>query len=600
MNDPINSLNVSDEAKKRIFEWTNPPYDEECINEIKSLVENKAESELQDRFYTDLDFGTGGLRGVLGFGTNRMNIYTVKKATQGLCNYINTQVKENPSIAVAYDSRNYSREFAQTVAQVAAGNGIKCYLFESMRPTPVLSFAILHLKASSGVVITASHNPPEYNGYKAYWSDGVQVTSPHDKAIIQEAKNVKSINNVKTLDMDDVKEKGLCEIIGTQMDRKYLDAIGKLVINPEAIKQTKDDVKIVYTSLHGAGIKLIPQAFAQAGFNEPVMVDEQIIPDGNFPTVNYPNPEEKEALTLAIKKAEETGAELVLATDPDADRMGAVYRDNEGNYILLNGNEIGSIMTYYILSELKKKDRLPQNGAIVKTIVTTDLQNKIAESFNIKVFEVLTGFKHIGSIIHKCLQDNSYRFLYGGEESYGYLNGDHARDKDGVSACILMAEICHFLKARKQTLGDYLVEIYAKNGYYKESLISIVRKGEQGVKQISSLMGYFRKNLPVEINQKKIIKIHDCLEGYSFYTDNPGEKTPLDLPKSNVLQFYLEDGSKISMRPSGTEPKVKFYFSCTLPVSTHSTFSKKDVLDNLKNYEDSFIKMINEVLDTFS
>ena len=485
-----------------------------------------------------------------------------------------------------------------TVAQVAAGNGIKCYLFESMRPTPVLSFAILKLRASSGVVITASHNPPEYNGYKAYWSDGVQVTSPHDKAIIQEAKNVKSINDVRTMDADKAKEKGLLEIISSRLDQEYLDTIQKFVINPEIIKQTKDQMKIVYTSLHGSGIKLIPQAFAQAGFNEPIMVEEQIIPDGNFPTVNYPNPEEKEALTLAIKKAEETGADLVLATDPDADRMGAVYLDEKNNYVLLNGNEIGSIMMYYILSELDKKGRLPENGAIVKTIVTTDLQNKIAESFQVKVFEVLTGFKHIGSIIHKCLKDNSFQFLYGGEESFGYLNGDHARDKDGVSACLLMAEICHFLKAKNQTLADYLEEIYTKNGYYKESLISIVRKGEQGVKQISGLMSHFRKNLPVEINHKKIIKIHDCLEGHSFYTDKPGKKISLDLPKSDVLQFYLEDGSKISMRPSGTEPKVKFYFSCTLPHSSRKNLSKQDVIDNLKNYEDVFIKMVNTVLDT--
>ncbi len=420
-------MNLSKEIQAKIKEWTNPPYKDDCINEIKNLAEKNNEKELIDRFGAELDFGTGGIRGIIGYGTNRMNIYIIAKCTQGLADYVLKSKEKDPKAVIAYDSRLFSFEFAKKAAAVLAGNGIKTYIFKELRPTPELSFAIRYLKCTTGIVITASHNPKEYNGYKAYWNDGAQLITPHDKGVIDEVRKIISLDQVKEDDFNKLLDKKMIEWIGEEIDDVFIDEILKLSINKDVLAKSK--IKIVYTPLHGTGGTLIPKAIKKLGLPEPVYVDEQMKPDSDFSTVKFPNPEEKEALSLAIKKAEKTNADIVIATDPDADRMGVVVKDKNNNFIILNGNQIGVILEYYIFKEMKLKGTLPSNAALVKTIVTTYLQNIIAKDFDVKVFDVLTGFKFIGGKIRQFEEDNNYTFVFGTEESYGYLTGTHARDR---------------------------------------------------------------------------------------------------------------------------------------------------------------------------
>lgn len=548
-------MNLPADVLKRIEEWTSSPYNEECINEIKELVKQKNEKELLDRFGMELDFGTGGIRGIIGYGTNRMNVYIIAKCTQGLANYVLKSNIKDPKAVIAYDSRRYSYEFAKKSAQILASNGIKTYIFKRLRPTPELSYAIRKLKCTTGIVITASHNPKEYNGYKVYWQDGGQLVAPQDKEVIEEVRKIKSLAQIIEKDFNKLESEKMIEWIDNEVDDAFIDEILKL-INKEYIRNT--DLKIVYTPLHGTGGEIIPKAIHKIGLqNNMIYVEEQLKPDSEFPTVNYPNPEEKEALTLAIEKAKKTNADLVIATDPDADRMGVVVKDRDGNYIILDGNQIGCLLEYYIITQRSKNGRLPKNAAIVKTIVTTNLQNRIAEAFGVKVFDVLTGFKYIAEKIKNFEVDNDYEFIFGNEESYGYLVGTHARDKDSISATLMFIEMAYYLKNNGKTVIDLLNEIYEKFGFFKEKQISRYIKGVEGVNKINKIMEYFREIKMEKINDIKIIKKIDYL--VENIPDSKNSK--YILPKSNVIQYFLEDQSVITLRPSGTEPKIKFYFS---------------------------------------
>ena len=573
---------LNPEILTKIKEWTNPPYDEHCINEIKLLLSKGNEKELIERFGAELDFGTGGIRGIIGFGTNRMNIYTVAKATQGLANYILKNNIKNPKAVIAYDSRLYSKEFAIKTATILASNNIKTYIFKELRPTPELSYAIRYLKCTTGVVITASHNPKEYNGYKVYWDDGAQIISPQDNGIIEETRKIKDIKQVKDHGFDILVSKNMIEFICEEIDEAFINDIIKLSINKDKISES--NIKIVYTPLHGTGITLMPKALKKLGLQEPIYVEEQILPDPNFSTVVYPNPEEKEALALAIEKAKKTDADIVIATDPDADRMGIVVKNNKGEYEFITGNQIGAILEYYILKEKKALNILPKNGAIVKTIVTTSLQDEIAKDFNIENFNVLTGFKFIGEKIKHFETDANYEFLYGTEESYGYLTGTHARDKDSISAALMIAECCAYLKIQNKSITDFLDEIYNKYGFYKDDMVSKYFKGIEGKDIILKIMEYFRKN---KIDNFGNIPVFD-LKDYK-YQDIPDAKgSKYILPKSNVIQFFLADGSKITLRPSGTEPKIKFYFST-------KGKNKKEIEEKVKLLKDDFLKIIDKI-----
>ena len=544
---------LNEEILKKIEEWTNQPYGKECIDEIKSLQTN--EDELRERFAMDLDFGTGGMRGIIRNGTNGMNIYVIAKTTQGLANYIKKVGIKNPKASIAYDSRKFSKEFATEAAIVLASNGIKTYLFKELRPTPELSFAVRHLGCTTGIVVTASHNPKEYNGYKVYWDDGAQVVAPHDKGIIEEVKKVKKLTEVKKDDFDKLIENKMIEIIGEEIDEAFINEILKLAINKDAI--TKSKVKIVFTPLHGTGVTLVPKALKKLGFNDVIYVDEQMVSDPNFSTVKSPNPEEKETLNMGIQKAKETNADILIATDPDADRMGIVAKDKNGGYVILSGNQIGSILEYYVLSAKQKNNSLPKNGAVVKTIVTTNLQDDIAKSFDVKIFNMLTGFKFIGQKMREFDNDKNYTYLFGGEESYGYLTGTHARDKDAICATLMIAECCAYLKNNGLTLVDYLEEIFTKYGYYDEQTISEGVKGLKGIEIIKKIMEHFRKNKLTSLSGIKVVKSIDYLN--EKVPDAEGSN--YILAPSDVIQFFMEDGSKITLRPSGTEPKIKFYFS---------------------------------------
>ncbi|OHD12533.1 MAG: hypothetical protein A2086_09630 [Spirochaetes bacterium GWD1_27_9] len=544
---------LNEEILKKIEEWTNQPYGKECIDEIKSLQTN--EDELRERFAMDLDFGTGGMRGIIRNGTNGMNIYVIAKTTQGLANYIKKVGIKNPKASIAYDSRKFSKEFATEAAIVLASNGIKTYLFKELRPTPELSFAVRHLGCTTGIVVTASHNPKEYNGYKVYWDDGAQVVAPHDKGIIEEVKKVKKLTEVKKDDFDKLIENKMIEIIGEEIDEAFINEILKLAINKDAI--TKSKVKIVFTPLHGTGVTLVPKALKKLGFNDVIYVDEQMVSDPNFSTVKSPNPEEKETLNMGIQKAKETNADILIATDPDADRMGIVAKNKNGEYVILSGNQIGSILEYYVLSAKQKNNSLPKNGAVVKTIVTTNLQDDIAKSFDVKIFNMLTGFKFIGQKMREFDNDKNYTYLFGGEESYGYLTGTHARDKDAICATLMIAECCAYLKNNGLTLVDYLEEIFTKYGYYDEQTISEGVKGLKGIEIIKKIMEHFRKNKLTSLSGIKVVKSIDYLN--EKVPDAEGSN--YILAPSDVIQFFMEDGSKITLRPSGTEPKIKFYFS---------------------------------------
>lgn len=543
--DLLNSVKA--EAQK----WLSGNFDDETKNQVKYLLEND-EAELIESFYRNLEFGTGGFRGIMGVGTNRMNIYTVGMATQGLCNYVLTHFPNEKDLkaAIAYDCRNNGKLFAETVANIFTANGIKVYLFDALKPTPELSFAVRQFGCKTGVVITASHNPKEYNGYKAYWEDGGQVIAPHDTNIIAEVQKITSV--------DEVKWQGRAEditIVGEEFDALYIEKLKGLSLSPQAVANNKD-MGIVYTPIHGTGVKLVPQALKAIGFQNIINVPEQDVVDGNFPTVKSPNPEESAALNMAIEKAKETGAELVMATDPDADRVGIAIKNEKGEFELLNGNQTGSFLIYYLITTWKENGLLKGNEYIVKTIVTTELIADMANDYGIEYFDVLTGFKFIADIIEK--NQGKKKFIGGGEESYGYLAGEFVRDKDAVMACMLIAEAAAWAKDQGKTIFDILAEMYKKYGFYKEALVNLVKKGKSGAEEIQQMMVDFRSNPPAEIAGSKVITIKD----YQAQTEMDllsGIEKAMDLPKSNVLQFFTENGSKISVRPSGTEPKIKFY-----------------------------------------
>ncbi len=533
-------------------QWmTSPCYDAETQQAVKAMLENEDKTELIDSFYRTLEFGTGGLRGIMGAGTNRMNKYTVGAATQGLANYLNLNFKdmEQISVVVGHDSRNNSRLFAEAAANIFSANGIKVYLFDDMRPTPEMSFAIRHLGCQSGIILTASHNPKEYNGYKAYWDDGAQVLAPHDKGIIDEVNKVK---------VEDIKFEGrpeLIEIIGEEIDKIYLDKVHSLSIDPECIKR-QHDLKIVYTPLHGTGKMLIPRSLELWGFDNVHTVPEQMIPDGNFPTVKSPNPENGEALTMALNLAKSIDADIVMASDPDADRVGMACKNDKGEWILVDGNQTCMIFLYYIIMNRKAQGKMQGNEFIVKTIVTTELIKSIADKNHIKMYDCYTGFKWIARQIR--LDEGKLQYIGGGEESYGFLAEDFVRDKDAVSACSLLAEICAWAKDQGKTLYDVLMDIYLEYGLALNKTINVVKPGKSGADEIKAMMENFRKNRPTEIGGSKVI----CTKDYGVLKeyDAAGAEKALDFPEaSNVLQWYTEDGTKVSVRPSGTEPKIKFY-----------------------------------------
>ena len=533
--------------------WLNSNIDLSTKTEIEALLASEDPTELIDSFYRDLEFGTGGLRGLMGVGSNRMNVYTVGMATQGLANYLLQSFPgQKIQLAITHDSRINNTLFAETTANVLTANGIHVKYFREMRPTPMLSFAIRHYGCQSGVMVTASHNPKEYNGYKVYWEDGGQVVPPHDKNIIAEVLKIKSIDDVNWSKNDN-----LIEYIEEDFDLIYLNEVKKLSMSPESIFVQKD-MTIVFSPIHGASGKMVPAALRIFGFENIHVVKEQIEPDGNFPTVIYPNPEEAEALEMSVKLANEINAELVLACDPDGDRYAAVIPNENREYELLNGNQTGALIVYYLLSKMREHGRLTGDQFTVNTIVTTDLITEISKGFGVKTFSTLTGFKYIAEVI--LAQEGKAQFIAGGEESYGFLVGDFVRDKDGVSACAIVAEIVAYYKTKGLNIIDVLAEIYLQYGFYKESLISITKKGKDGAEQIQLLMHGFRANKPEAINGIKVVKIVDVQES-KVYNMIDGSEEALELDKSNVIQFYLEDGSKISARPSGTEPKIKYYIS---------------------------------------
>ena len=528
--------------------WLEGNYDEETKKQVKDLMENDP-AGLEDAFYRNLEFGTGGLRGVMGVGTNRMNKYTVGMATQGLANYIRKHCTgDDIKVCVSYDCRNHSKEFAKITADVFSANGLHVYLFENLRPTPELSYSIRKMGAQSGVMVTASHNPKEYNGYKVYWSDGAQITSPVDKDIVAEVNAISDPSMVKFTPGEGA---GKIEIMGSEVDNAYLDDILSLMLSPDA-RAKHSDIKIVYTPLHGTGVRLVPMALDRLGFKNIYHVPEQDVNDGDFPTVQSPNPEEPSALKMAVETADREHADIVLATDPDADRMGIAVRDNDGKMVLFNGNQTGSMLTYYILTRWKELGKLDPSKYVVKTIVTTELIRAIAEKFGVKVYNVLTGFKYIAEIVKQ--NEGKGEFICGGEESYGFNVGEYVRDKDAVIACSMVAECACWAAEQGLTLYQLMQKIYKEFGYYRESLTSLVRKGKAGVEEIAAIMTDMRNNPPAELAGSPVVKVVDY---------NKPEET--GLPKSNVLQFFSEEGDVVSVRPSGTEPKIKFYFGAKGP-----------------------------------
>lgn len=574
--------NLDKEIQQKVDSWLTSSYDEETRAAVQKLIDEEAETELIDSFYKDLEFGTGGLRGIMGVGSNRMNKYTIGKATQGLANYLRKQFPDQDiKVAVSYDSRNNSQAFGQLVAQVFAANGIRVYLFNELRPTPMLSFAIRHFGCQSGVMLTASHNPKEYNGYKAYWSDGCQLTAPHDKNVIDEVNAIASVKDIKF-------EGNTQNIVpvGEEIDQIYIDANKALSIHPEAVAEQKD-LKIVYSSIHGTGITIVPKMLASWGFENVTVVSEQATPDGNFPTVIYPNPEEEDAMAMATKKGEEIDADLVLATDPDADRVGIAVKNSAGQFQLLNGNQIGSLLIYYVLSTKSELKQLGQNPYIVKTIVTSNLQADIADHYGVTHYETLTGFKYIGELITEL--GDSAQYLAGGEESYGYLVGDLVRDKDAPNSCAFLAEMTAYFKSQGKTVYQVLLDIYKQFGCYQEKLISLTKKGKAGAEEIQAMMAGLRRNLPTALGGVEVKEIRDYQ--LSQTTDmKTGKKTGITLPKSDVLQFITVDGDVISARPSGTEPKIKFY--CSVKEQLNDTAEYPELQQVLEEKVDRMMKDI--------
>ena len=540
------------QCTEKAQKWLAPEYDAETQAEVKRMLENPDKTDLIEAFYKDLEFGTGGLRGIMGVGSNRMNIYTVGAATQGLSNYLNKCFagKDNISVVVGYDCRNNSQKFAEISANIFSANGIKVYLFEDMRPTPEMSFAIRRLGCQSGIILTASHNPKEYNGYKAYWDDGAQVLAPHDKGIIDEVNKINSAADIKFEG-----NKDLIQVIGKEVDDDYLNQVHSISIDPEVIKRQKD-LKIVYTPIHGTGMMLIPQSLKLWGFENVHCVAEQMVKSGDFPTVVSPNPENAEALTLAIKLAKEIDADIVMASDPDADRVGMACKDSKGEWVLVNGNQTCLIFLYYIIKNRIAMGKMKGNEFIVKTIVTTELIKKVADKNNIEMYDCYTGFKWIARQIR--LNEGIKQYIGGGEESYGFLAEDFVRDKDAVSACSLLAEICAWAKDQGKTLYDILMEIYVEYGFSKELTVNVVKPGKSGADEIKAMMDNFRACPPKELGGSQVVLVKDYKTLKA--TDAAGNATDIDMPEpSNVLQFFTADGTKVSVRPSGTEPKIKFY-----------------------------------------
>lgn len=554
------------EVKKKIDSWLKGKYDDETKQEIQNLLDKKAYTELTDAFYKDLEFGTGGLRGIMGAGSNRVNKYTLGMATQGLANYLKaTYPNEEIKVAIAHDSRNNSDVFARMTADVFSANGIYVYFFEGLRPTPELSFTIRELGCKSGVMLTASHNPKEYNGYKAYGADGGQLVDPHDTNVIEEVRKITSISKVKFKgDPDNI------EIIGEKIDAKYQKVILAQTINQAAIDRQKD-LKIVFSPIHGTGAISVPPVLKAKGFENVICVEEQMTPDGNFPTVIYPNPEEQEALSLALKKAKKVDADLVMATDPDADRVGIAVKDTKGKFVLLNGNQTAALLFEYMLEAWHQAGKLDGNQYIIKTIVTSYLLDKMADAHGVECFNTLTGFKWIGAIMTE-LQDIK-TFIVGGEESYGYLVGDHARDKDAVVSCAMIAEMTAYYKDKGSSLYEALINVHMKYGLYEESMISITKKGKSGAEEIKEMMRKYRSDPPQFLGGSPIVTIKDYLHSKEFHY-NTGVKKFIPLPVSDVLQFITEDGSIVSARPSGTEPKIKFYCSVNAPVENAEDYDK--------------------------
>jgi phosphoglucomutase len=561
--------------------WLKSNIDDKSKAEIRALLDSPDKTELIDSFYRELEFGTGGLRGLMGVGSNRVNVYTIGMATQGLANYLlKCFPNEEISVALTHDCRINNTLFADTTANVFSANGIKVKYFRELRPTPMLSFAIRHFGCKSGVMVTASHNPKEYNGYKAYWDDGGQVVAPHDTNIINEVQKIVSVDDVNW-----DKNPSLIEYIEEDFDLIYLNLVKKLSLSPNEIMLQRD-MPIVFSPIHGASGKMVPAALKVFGFENIHVVKEQAEPDGNFPTVIYPNPEEAEALTMSIELGKKVGAELVLACDPDGDRYAACVPDGKGDFELLNGNQTGTLLTYYLLSKWREYGGLTGEQFMVNTIVTTELIDEICKGFGVTCYSVLTGFKNIAEVIRNL--EGEKKFIGGGEESYGYLVGDFVRDKDGVSACSMVAELVAYYKTKGKTVQDVLAEIYMEFGFYKESLISVTKKGKDGAEQIQNLMTGFRTNKPKEMNGIKVVKIVDVKESKIFDLVD-GTETVLKMDKSNVIQFYLEDGSKISARPSGTEPKIKYYFSVNETLPNREAYdsvaaSLDNKLEGLKKY----------------
>lgn len=550
--------------------------------ELKSV---KDEKELEDRFYKELEFGTGGLRGIIGAGSNRMNIFTVGKATQGLAEYLLKTYGDEASASIAYDSRIMSKEFAETAALVLCANNVKVNLFESLRPTPMLSYTVRQLKSKAGIVITASHNPRQYNGYKVYGDDGGQVTDNAANEILACISDVDDFSKIKKISYNEAVNKGLLNIIGEEVDKSYIDRVKNLTIREELVKDKAKDLKIIYTPIHGSGNMPIRRVLRELGYDNVFVVKEQEQPDGNFPTAAYPNPEDPKVFTLALDMAKEVKPDIIFGTDPDCDRIGVVVKDNTGAYKVLTGNQTGVLLTHYILASLKETNKLPKNGAVIKTIVTTEMARKIAEDFNVQLIDVLTGFKYIGEKIKEFEETNSSSYLFGFEESYGYLAGNFVRDKDAVIAAALITEMTLYYKSKGMSLYDALINLYDKYGYYKESLVSIELQGKEGQEKIGKALEYLRHSMKSTINNVRIIKKMDYKLSIEKDLVNIEEKS-IKLPKSNVLKFVLEDGSWFVVRPSGTEPKMKVYLSCVRN-------SLKDMDEKLESFRNNIMEIIN-------
>ncbi|MGD8425976.1 MAG: phospho-sugar mutase [Balneolaceae bacterium] len=567
-------------VQEKIDCWLNGSYDEQTKSKIREKLDEEKYEELTDAFYKDLEFGTGGLRGIMGVGSNRVNKYTFGMATQGLSNYLkknypNQQIK----VAIAFDCRNNSNTLASVVAQVFSANGIHVYLFDQLRPTPELSFAIRELECMGGVMLTASHNPKEYNGYKAYGADGGQLVSPHDRMVMEEVQRIESIDDVSFDGNED-----LIETIGKEIDEKYLDAIAKLSMSPDAIRRQKD-LKIVFSPIHGTSKILGPPALERFGFENVHFVEEQMIVDGNFPTVEYPNPEEKEALSMALEKAKKVDAELVMATDPDADRVGIAVKDNKDEWVLLNGNQTGTLIINYMLNAWKKAGKLKGKEYIVKTIVTSYLIDRIADYYGVECYNTLTGFKYIGELMTKL--EGEKKFIAGGEESYGYLIGDHVRDKDAIVSLAIIAEMTAYYKDQGSSLFEALLDMYIKHGYFREKLVSVYKRGRKGAEEIQNMMKNYRQSPPDKLGGSKVATIKDY-KTQKAQDLSSGKTSDIDLPVSNVLQFITEDGSIVSVRPSGTEPKIKFYCSVNTRLESRREFDRETRL--LEEKMDMIIK----------